>query len=262
MASPGKIEARITVPTGGWDMALTDASGGPTTCTLPAGEYYHSSVGSLSDDLAAAIAAAANAVMTQTWTCTISAGASGTGKYTIGCDGATCTVTFTDTELRDLLGYTGNLSASTSYTSTNQAQGIWLPGYPFQTPGGGAFPGKIKSDQQTAMTSSGHTFSVMGRKMRVKQITWPMEARAKVLAVAETTTNASFETFLIDGIYGEAAWGTSAGPIRFYADETDDATYLSYYVHGLEEWDPRELVEHWAGGYYPVTLPMLVQVPA
>lgn len=267
MASNGKLEARITVPTGGWAFAITEVPANNVTITAPAGTYYHSTADSGTRGLLAEIQFyldfyTAAAALDGDYTVALGAGENGTGKYTITATGITSfSIAWTDSELQDLLGFTSTPSGALTYTGESQAQGLWLPGYPCQTPGGTAFPGKIRSDQQIAMTASGHTFSVMGRKMRVKQIVWPMEAQAKVLAVAETTTNASFETFLIDGIYGEAAWGTSAGPIRYYADADTDATHLSYYVHGLEEWDPRELIEHWAGGCYPVNLPMLVQVP-
>lgn len=261
MANNGKLEARITVPTGGWTITCTDAVGGPTGCVLPAGTYYHSSDGSNSNTLSEALLTAINNLMGQTWTLALGAGESGTGLYTLGCDGATCTVTFTDTEIRDLLGFTGNLSASTSYVSPSAAQGLWLPSYGFQKKNGGT-GGSWVTDQQSVKTASGHVYSVMGRKYRMTKITWPAETRAKCWTENETTTNESFETFLIDGIWGGAAWGTSAGPIRFYPDADTDATYGSFSVLGLESWDPTELVEHFAGGRWRIDLPELIEVPS
>jgi len=261
MASNGKIEARITVPTGGWDMACTDASGGPTTVTLPAGTYYHSSDGSNANTLGEALTTAANAVMTQTWTISIAAGEEASGKYTITCDGATCTVTFTDTELRDLLGFTIHLTGDTSYIGANQAQGLWIASEGFQKKNGGT-GGSWVTDQQTVNTMSGHVYSVMGRKHRRTRITWPMESRAKTWAENESATNESFETFLLDGIWGGASWGTSAGPIRFHPDADTDATYGTFSVLGLESWDPSELQEHWAGGRWVIELPHLIEVPS
>lgn len=40
------------------------------------------------------------------------------------------TVTWNSTVLRDLLGFTGNLSGSSSYTATNASPLLWAPGYP------------------------------------------------------------------------------------------------------------------------------------
>jgi hypothetical protein len=260
MANNGKLEARITVPTGGWSMALTDALGGPTTCTIAAGTYYHSSDGSLSITLPEQIALAANTVMGETWTCTVAAGESASGKYTLGCSGATCTVTFTDSELRDLLGFTGDLSGSTSYLSPSQAQGLWLASQGYQKKNGGV-GGSWKTDQQSTVTASGHVYSVVGRKYRHTSIIWPMETRAKCWAENETTTNESFEQFLIDGIWAGASWGTSTGPLRFYPDADTDATFGTFSALGLEEWDPVELVEHFAGGRWQIVLPRLIEVP-
>ncbi len=90
MATNGKLEAQITVPTGGWQIACTDDVGGPTTVTMPAGTYYHSSVGNLSEDFADALATAINAAMGATWTVTVAAGEAGTGKYRIGSDDTIC----------------------------------------------------------------------------------------------------------------------------------------------------------------------------
>lgn len=58
-----------------------------------------------------------------------------TGLITIDCDGTTTGITWTDTGLRDLLGFTANLSGATSYTGTHQARYVWRPsraitGYP------------------------------------------------------------------------------------------------------------------------------------
>lgn len=261
MASNGKLEARITIPAGGYVITLTDAAGGPTAATLPAGTYYHSSDGSLANTLAEAVAAAANAVMTQAWVCSVAAGEGATGKYTISCDGATCTITFTDTELRDLMGFTTNKSGSTTYTGSGQCQGLWIASNGFQKKNGGV-GGSWVTDQQSVNTASGHVYSVVGRRYRKTAITWPMETRAKCWRENESTVNESFESFLIDGIWAGAAWGTSTGPIRFYPDADDDATYGTFSALGLESWDPSELVPHFAAGRWRIELPLLVEVPS
>lgn len=48
--------------------------------------------------------------------------------------GATFTVTWASTALRDLMGFTGNLSGASSYDATNPSPLLWAPGYP-ATPG-------------------------------------------------------------------------------------------------------------------------------
>jgi hypothetical protein len=43
--------------------------------------------------------------------------------------GSSYTITWTDTELRDLLGFTGNLSSASSHTADNVSPALWSPGY-------------------------------------------------------------------------------------------------------------------------------------
>ena len=261
MATNGKLEARITVPTGGWDVALTDQDAGPTTVTIPAGTYYHSSAGSEAEGFADTFATLANAAMGQTWVSSVAAGEAGTGKYTLSCGGSTCTVTFTDTEVRDLMGFTGNLTGSTSYTSSAQAEGLWLPEYPYQSLNGGpSWNGWWETDQKSVENAAGYSFSVIGQKKRINSVTWPIASRAKCWVANEGTANESFEQFLLDGIWAGAAWGTSAGPIRFHGDADTDATFATYAALGLESWRPEQIRDHWTGAWV-IVLPRLVEVP-
>lgn len=262
MATNGKLEAQITVPTGGWDLALTDQDAGPTTVTIPAGTYYHSSAGSEAEDFAATVATVANAGMGQTWACTVAAGEEGTGKYTMSCGGSTCTITFTDADAGTVMGFVGNKSGSTTYTSASQAEGLWIASYGHQKRNGGVGAPGLVSNQQIAINSNGNVFSVMGRSYKQTRIVWPMETRAKTLTENESTTNESFQTFLTQGIWGTAAWGTSTGPIRFYNDADTDATYGTFSALDLESWEPEEVIEHFAGGRWRVELPRLIEVPS
>lgn len=269
MADNGKLEARITVPTGGWSFTVTETGGGGASAaiTVPAFTYYHSSVGSNSTDLPAEIKSQFDAsALNATYTVSIAAGENATGKYTISCTGGSVTsfaFTWTDTEIRNLLGFDGTESGTTSYTGNDQAEGLWLPDESYQKKNGG-IKGSWVTDQQTVNTANGNVYSVMGRKYRRTRIVWPMTSRAKTWVENESATNESFEQFLLDGIYGGAAWGTSAGPIRFHPDaDADTATdYSTWSVLGLESWDPSELQEHWAGGRWVIELPHLIEVPS
>lgn len=267
MANNGKLEARITVPTGGWDFTITETGGGGASAaiTVPAFTYYHSSDGSNSNTLPEAIKTQLDASsLNATYTVSIAAGESGTGKYTISATGGSVTsfaFTWTDTEIRDLLGFSGSESGTLSYTGDNQAEALWLPDEGYQKKNGG-IGGSWVTDQQIVNTANGNVYSVMGRKYRRTRIVWPMTARNKTWAENETTTNESFETFL-EGIWGTASWATSTGPIRFHPDaDADTATdYSTWSVLGLESWDPSELQEHWAGGRWIIELPHLIEVP-
>lgn len=50
-----------------------------------------------------------------------------TGKVTFDFQGHTTTITWSDTALRDLLGFTGDCSGASSYTGTYPMRYLWLP---------------------------------------------------------------------------------------------------------------------------------------
>lgn len=261
MATNGKLEARITVPVGGWDVALTDQSAGPTTITIPAGTYYHSSADSEAEGFADTFDTLANAAMAQAWNCTIAAGEAGTGLYTITCTGTTCTATFTDADAGTLMGFTGNLTGSTSYTSEGQAKALWLPECPFQALNGGpSWLGWWETDLESSEHPNGNVHSVIGRRKQINSISWPASSRGKCWTVNEDSANESFEQFLLDGIWAGASWGTSAGPVRFYGDADVDGTHATYAALELGDWRPDQIKAHWTGMWL-VTLPRLVLVP-
>ena len=244
-------------------MACTDASGGPTTVTLPAGTYYHSSDGSNANTLGEALTTAANAVMGNTWSFSVNTSSSGNAKYQVSATGFTCDASFTDTELRDLLGFDGDFTSGGSKAADNQAQALWMPSYGWQKKNGKPGGSARVSDQQTTMNAAGYVYAVQGRDYKTARIIWPMETRAKCWTADESTANESFETFLYDGIWGKAAWGTVTGPIRFHPDEDADTTedYGTFSVLGMRTWDPSELVEHFAAGRWAIELPELIEVP-
>ena len=257
----GRLEARITVPSGGWTVTLTDGLGGPTAVVLPAGTYYMSSVGSLTEGLWDALTTAANAAMGETWA--FFEGANGKTSVTVTDSllSGIGTITFTDTELRDILGFASDQSGNVVYTSTKQAKALWLPEYPFQTLNGGPdWNGWWETNQANSENANGNTFSLIGRKKRINSVTWPVASRAKCWVSNETITNESFEQFLLDGVWAGATWGTSAGPLRFYGDETDATIYATYAAFGLENWKPSQIRQHWTGAWV-ITLPRLVEVP-
>lgn len=124
-----KLEGIFTVPSGGWDLSLTETGGGGAsgTVTVAAGDYYLNGATSFNDALETALDAVGNATYTVTQS---DADESGTGKTTISATGGGVTafaITWTDTDQRDQLGFTGNVSGALTYTSTNRAKGLWLP---------------------------------------------------------------------------------------------------------------------------------------
>ena len=120
-----RLESRVTVPTGGWDIGVTD-SGGSTTITIPAGDYYIQGTTSIYDTFETELNS--DGTLNGTYTLTLQTGTGQSGRCNISTSGGgNPAFTWTDTDFRDVLGYTGNLSGSTSYLSTNSSPHVWMP---------------------------------------------------------------------------------------------------------------------------------------
>lgn len=118
----GRIEARCVVPTGGAAVSASNAGGGPTTCTVPAGSYFLTSAGDVSG-LIAELQTQLNASRppsSGSWT--VSLDTTGTGRVTIACS-EPASVSFTSTDLRDALGFAYNFDAPQTPTQLNLAMG-------------------------------------------------------------------------------------------------------------------------------------------
>ena len=87
----GRVEARITVPTGGWSVSLTiTAIGGPYTVTVAAGNYFPTDLlSTLQTQLDAATGGDGAFTVSASW------GEAGTGLVTIAHATQTFTLTWT-----------------------------------------------------------------------------------------------------------------------------------------------------------------------
>lgn len=229
----GKWEALATIPTGDWEFALTDNSGGPYTITLTAANtYYHSSAGNDSVDLPAKLKELMDAASGQTYTVSVSAGVSGTGKYTISVDSGTFTISWTDTALRNLLGIDAgdDVSAVATVTGSSQAEGLWLPQCPVETPYGLASQGIPISAADVMLSPDGTMYAFHGPLRRENEYVYRAVDVARVIASQEGTVNESFEQFWLDAIRGDASWATAGRSFKFYEDAGDDATFLTYHI--------------------------------
>lgn len=127
----GRVEAKIVVPTGGAAVSASNAGGGPTTVTVPAGSYYLTSAGgvsSLIDELESQLNTS-RPPSSGSWTVAVDT-SGGTGRVTISCD-EPASVSFTSTTLRDVLGFDRNFDypTSSSVTGTMVGGGAWAAGY-------------------------------------------------------------------------------------------------------------------------------------
>lgn len=267
MADSGKLEALITIPSGGWQFRIDEIGGGDAnaTMTIPAASYYHSVAGSGSNDLAAEIQAQiAASALNASYTVTVSAGESGTGKYRFVATGGGVSLfifTWTNTEIRDLVGFSGSETTDLDQTGDNHAQALWLPGSGSQNFNGASTVGWIETDQQIVETAHGNVFSVMGRDKNIQELTWEAQTRAKTLTANESSVNESWQTFVVDGIHGTKSWGSSAGPIRWYPDADTDASSFQYKAVGLRNWKPQQVREQFVGRWH-VRTGRLVEVPS
>ena len=252
MATFGKLEYRITVPTGGWDTTV-----GGVTKTIPAGTYFLSSADSGSRSLLAEVAFQFGATSVAG-----SLSENGTGLVTIQFAGSTA-ITWVDTELRDILGFAANLAGATSHVGTLHARGTWIPqAPPYNLNTGGHWRGSQESDFRSADNPAGYLWAVMGQSRTVMEdLAWSGIKRHKVWIANETDsgyTNQSLQKFWQDGVWGTSAWGTAGGPIRYYPDAALDTDYGTYKVKDTGIYKPEQM--GWPG-MWRWKMPKLIQVP-
>jgi len=225
-----KWEAPITIPSGGWSFALTDSDVTGATVTIPAGTYYHSTGTTLASELKSQM----DATSARTYTVSFD---SSTGKYSIAVSSSTFSITWTDTELRNVLGWTGMASgSSTPDESDVQAEGIWLPKTPVETPYGLESGGIPVSSANVSMSPGGAFYSYHGPKHYRSEYTYVAVTGPRALTSKEETANQSFETFWTDAIRGEAPWCDVPGAsLRFHPSASDDSTYFTWNILDQKE---------------------------
>ena len=127
----GYVSAGFTVPAGE-TIIVTTNSGGPTNIDAPAGSYD-----SIDDFLTELVVTldGARPVTGGDWTITNTlANAGATPTQMIAVTAATFTITWTSTNLRNMLWFTGAaITAQTSATGTVSVVGVWQPDCPLTT---------------------------------------------------------------------------------------------------------------------------------
>lgn len=216
--SAGRLDAQITVPSGGWAVAVTiTAIGGPFTCTIAAGTYF------VGTTLLAALQTALDGASGGDGAFTVSASltdTTGTGLVTIAHATQTITMTWTSTDLRDILGFTGTLTpAALTFTGTKHLRGLWLPDSPVDSEYGGEV-GHTETDRTTTVTPTGDvSVTAFGSsRVRMGRTAWSHITRPKARTGAEATTGASYETWLLDTHSGRYSYFATAPQIRVYHD--------------------------------------------
>lgn len=247
-AKRGRLEARITIPAGTtWDATFTDASGA-SAVSVPEGNYYLV-------DLITAI----DADLDGDWTISVSDGESGTGRCTINSTQTPWSITWTSTDMRNVLGFTGNISSvSAAQTGTNHCQALWLPDVVKFSQYGDAANGSLITDFRATKGPTGVVRAFFGNSYRVHEgIKWEGVSNNKAMAHHETLTNESFETFYLDAMTGRKSYIPVSTYVRLYWDADVDGTYAVGRLDWPSRFDLRKLVETWTGRYI-VELPPLV----
>jgi len=265
MGNHGKLEALITIPTGGWTSTLTESAGGTGTPVFTAANtYYHSTAGNDSIDFPAELKAQLDAESPngRTYTVTLGGGEDGTGKLTISVDSGTFTLTGVTAAYLALMGFTGELTpTASSFTSQSAVQGLWLPPSASNSLYGASDAGWDEADYVATKAPDGTVVATRYNRFVANRIEWQNCQRAKVRTAYESTTNESFQTFWIDGVLGEQAWATVGGPILWYPDADVDGTSFNYAViNPGKTFRPERVVQNWTG-LYPVVLDRLIKVP-
>lgn len=199
----GRVEAFLTVPTG--VEVSVNTGGGATAVSLTAGTYTPTS-------FCAHVQARLIAVMTGSWTVTLS---TTTGFVTITYTG-TFSVTWTSTDARDALGFTGNLSAASSYVGTKMHRGLWLPDCTLDMEGD-PISAPVDSDARATEGPTGAVFTYCGNTRYVhRSLIWSHVPRARYLE-SVSATKGSWEQWVKDTQLGLGhAWFTPGSAFQIY----------------------------------------------
>lgn len=242
--------------------------GGNVVVTITAGSYY-----------LAELVTAINTALGGSQTVAISDGegvaSSITGKATITSSG-TVTVTWTDTGVRNALGFTGNLAAAASpQTGSNACPGVWLPCNPGKFTRHGDFDAGTLSTQFRQTVGPGASgvasvYSVGGGTAYSREwngILWDGVPATRVRpqynssGTQTSTTNETLEEFLGNTQYGTGTYAnifTVGSQVRLYWNADDDTKYATGRFLWPERFDPDTFQPGYTA-FYKINMPRLVR---
>jgi hypothetical protein len=189
----------------------------------------------------------ANAI-NASWSVSLS---STTGLISIGWTGyatPTWSIFWTSTDLRDLLGFTANISSvTTTQTGTKAARGCWLPDCPLYMESDPTQAPR-KTDLRQSESPTGITLGLAGNsKYRHKGLRWNAVPQAQVWESKATYQYGSWEAFCKDAIFGLGhSWFVPSSRIQVYFDSAGTATALGSAFNsnaGVSGWFPKGIDE-------------------
>jgi len=194
-----------------------------------------------------------------------------TGLISIGWSGyatPTWSLSWTSTDLRDVAGFTANISnVTTTQTGTQQARGVWFPDCPINLEGDPR-RAPLVSDARQSMSPTGETVTLVGNTFRRhRAIVWSHVPIAQVWDGEATYENGSWEEFFSETQLGlGSSWFTPGSPIQIYWSNagTDtllgaDATIAGWSIIGVTSIEPQKSQADWAG-LWRIELPKIVAV--
>ena len=247
--SRGRLEAQITIPTGGWTVAITiTAIGGPYNVTVAAGTYYPTDLlTSLQTGLNAASGSDGSFTVTASW------GEAGTGLVTIAHTVQTVSFTWTSTDLRDALGYEGDMAAASSHLAEHHSRGVWLPDCEMAAKYGPYDEGHIETDMGQTISPRGDVHSMLyTTRTFLPSVMWSHVTRTRARVRGEFYTAESFEQWWRDTQGGELSYFEPCAPVRLYWS-ADAGVYHTYRLTGRTSTTMERSVADWCG-LFPIEI--------
>lgn len=194
----GCIAAAITVPSG-VTIDVTTNGGGPTAVTITAGDY--DSILAFLTQIAADLTAQ-RPVSGGAWSLSSLSAAGAAPQLTIAVTNWTFSITWTSTELRDLLGFAANIAAQASATGAAAVRGVWQPDCPIFMPHlYRAAPRETDARQTKGPT--GHVVTRVGNARYCHaNLQWQNVPANKLWRAEEDADNESLQQFLDDTQWG------------------------------------------------------------
>jgi len=249
MSMRGRLEAYVTVPTGGWDFQVGISGIGTFGLTVSEGTYLLSTLLSTVQGLLNG-ASGADGVFTVSG----SFGEQGTGRVTISHTVQTFSITWLDTDLRDVLGFAGNLApVALTFTGTAHARGVWLPDCPMASRYGAADPGHTETDLSQTVSPLGDVKTLVYQsRVRLPSVRWSHVSRPRARIAGEVIVGESFEQWWRWCQGGELSYFEPGGKVLLYWD-ADAGTSHTYRLVGRNTTEMERAVEEW-NYLYPIEI--------
>lgn len=249
MALP-KCEWRFPVSTGGWTFTLIDADHGGTgsTRTIAAGDYFHTTLNGATPAMTTAMKTALDdGTGAVTYTVSVDDNSdSSTGKYTITPSGGTFTVNWISTDLRNVLGFNANITASGGVTGSNHAQFLFLPNVPRSSPMSpepmsmSQDMGAVETDQTFVKSPDGTSVALKYNHVYVDTFIFEKLVGHKTYISTEVVTNESLHKVFLDAI-------CKGYPFRYHPDRANDSLYFIEKIEDGKDYKPEAFSPGWMG---------------